>query len=318
MAEHLLDVKAFPGIDNTSDLASVSRPRKAGVYFYEIDNIDIDDNGKPHRRKGFDTPIFTGTNVRSIWANDNVCLFAEDQYFCKLNDDNSVTILIYNVDETDPFCYVANGDTVYFSNNSIVGYVNRDGNSYPFPDPNQTYKVRMVGGHILEWYNSRLYAGNDANLFYSDAAIPTRMDTRKNAIAFHSRLTMVKAVDNGIYVSDSDNVYYEGGMDATAFVETKVLNFPAIEGMSVATVLKKGKAVRRVVYWMTKYGPYAGYNDGTVVPMQGGLFHLDGLESGTAVIKDGAYQQLTMVGKYKIGYGGSGGVYDMPPAILND
>ena len=49
---------------------------------------------------------------------------------------------------------------------------------------------------------------------------------------------------------------------------------------------------------MTKKGRYAGYNEGLVEPMQRGLYSVDGLISGTAIIKDGTYQQLVMIGKY--------------------
>ncbi len=315
MSEHFLNVKSFLGIDNISDLTSVSVPRKAGVYFYEIDNIDIDDQGKLHRRKGVKSRIFTPEygNIRSLWANDTICLFVDGNRFRMLNDDNTATTLIYNIDETDPMCYVEQANLVYFSNSSIVGYVDTSTSlPHPFPETTQAYKTKMVGGQILEWYNSRLYSANGANLFYSDATIPVRMDERKNAIAFPSRITMLKAVDDGIYVSDSNNVYFEGGADASVFVEKKVLDVPAIEGMSACKFPKKSSKSVQVAYWMTKHGIYAGYPGGIVSPMQGGLFNLDGLDVGTAIMKDGAYQQLLMVGKYKLGYGGATGAYRVP------
>jgi hypothetical protein len=155
----------------------------------------------------------------------------------------------------------------------------------------------MVGGQILEFYNSRLYAALACNLFFSDATIPTQMDKRKNAIAFPSRITMVKAVDDGIYISDSNSVYFMHGSDPSNFVERKVLDVPAVEGMSV-TVTPKGKITKKAVYWWTKKGIHAGYNEGLVKPQQLGLFKIDGLTSGTAIIKDGSYQQLLMIGKY--------------------
>ena len=313
MSEHHLDVKAFLGIDNTSDLASVSIQRKGGIYFYEIDNIDIDDAGKIHRRDGYKTSIFTGDNIRSLWANDKICLFASHTNLKKLNTDNTTVTLISDVDETDPFSFVEHGDVVYFTNNSIIGYIDTNtGLPYPFPEPVMSYKTKMVGGHILEWYNSRLYAANGSNLFFSDATVPTRMDTRKNAIAFPSRITMLKAVDDGLYVSDSKNVYFENGGDPISeFVEVQRLDFPAIEGMSAVSV-GQDKASRKVAYWMTKNGPYTGYSGGIVTPQQEGLFSIEGLEYGTAIIKSGSYNQFLTIGKFKIGEGGSEGVFNLP------
>lgn len=298
MSEHFLNIKAFLGIDNTSDLASVSLPRKAGIYFYKIDNVDIDDNGKPHRRDGFGDAVYNGSSIRSLWANDKICLFADGTHLKTLNSYNIATNLIDGINATDTFCYVEHGSLVYFSSSSIIGYINADlGISYPFPDPAQTFKVKMVGGQILEFYNSRLYAANGCNLFFSDATVPTRMDNRKNAIAFPSRITMMKAVNDGIYISDSKGIYFEAGRDVSEFVERKVADVPAIEGMSV-TVGVKGKTIKKAVYWMTEKGIYAGYDEGVVMAQQKGLFSVSGLVSGTAIIRDGTYRQLLMVGKY--------------------
>jgi hypothetical protein len=298
MSEHYLDIKEFLGTDNTSDLVSVSIPRKAGIFFYKLDNVDIDDNGKPHRRDGYGNPIYSGSSIRSLWANDKIRLFADDTNLKYMNADNATFNLVSGISLTDVFSYVENGDLIYFASDSIIGYIDADtATPNPFPDPAQDFKTRMVGGQILEFYNSRLYAANGCNLFFSDATVPTRMDTRKNAIAFPSRITMVKAVDNGIYVSDSNYVYFESGGDPSEFTERRVTDVPAIEGMSVTGKIK-GKMKKKVVYWMTKKGIYAGFNSGDVIPQQLGLFTVDGLESGTAIIKEGTYQQLLMIGKY--------------------
>lgn len=298
MTEHFLNIKSFLGTDNTSDLASASVQRKGGIFFYKLNNVDIDDNGKLHRRPGFGGSIYSGSSIRSFWANDKIGLFADGTNLKHLNGYGVTTTIIADINSTETFCYVEHGSLVYFSTISIIGYINADtATPYPFPEPAQTFKIKMVGGQILEFYNNRLYAASGANLFFSDATVPTRMDNRKNAIAFPSRITMVKSVDDGIYVSDSDHVYFEAGGDPSDFREIGKLDVPAIEGMSI-TAPAKGKITKKRVYWMTKKGLYAGYNEGVVEPMQRGLFSVDGLVSGTAMIKDGTYQQLVMIGKY--------------------
>lgn len=299
MSEHFLNIKGFLGTDNTSDLASVSVQRKAGIFFYKLDNVDIDDNMKPHRRDGYGDAVYSGSSIRSLWANDKIRLFADGTNLKCLDVYDASFNLVSDISLTDTFSYVEYGDLIFFASQTIIGYINAStATSYPFPDPGQTFKDKMVGGQILEFYNGRLYAANGSNLFFSDATVPTRMDTRKNAIAFPSRITMVKAVDDGIYVSDSNHVYFESGSDPISnFMQITRLDVPAIEGMSV-TAPVRGKVTKKTVYWMTKKGPYAGYNEGIVKPMQGGLFNIEGLVSGTAVIRDGTYQQLLMIGKY--------------------
>ncbi len=301
MTEHALEIQSFLGIDNTSDAVSRSVQRKGGIYFSTMDNVDIDDNGKPHRRVGYGGAVVTGTNIRSLWANDDICLYAKGTVFCKLNTDDTSTELITDIDATDKFAYVDIGNIVYFSNSSIVGYVSTDtGLPYAFSTPTETFKEKMVGGQIFEFYNSRLYAANACNLFFSDATVPTRMDTRKNAIAFPSRITMVKAVSDGIYVSDSDKVHFLSGKSPTEFVSRIVSDIPAAEGMSVSGMVKKRKIVTKTVFWIGSNGcPYEGYSEGIVVAKQGGLFSLSDLESGTAIIKNGDYQQLITIGRLK-------------------
>ena len=291
-------IKRVYGIDNVSDLAA-NRLRKDGAYFYEIENADIDDNGKSHLRDGFGSAIVSSTNIRSLWANDDICLYLQGTNFKRLSTGDVPVTLIEDVSGDDDFSYTFNGNYVFFSNMGIIGYIDvRTGLPYPFPLPTENFKVRMVGGQILEWFNSRLYAAHNTNLFFSDATIPTRMDTRKNAISFKSRITMAKGVDDGMYVSDSEKVYFEAGRSPISeFVEIPKLDFPAIEGMSVVAI-PKGKSTTRVVYWLAEDGyVYAGYNQGVVVRMQEGLFQKTGLTSGSAIIRNSPFQQFIAIGR---------------------
>jgi hypothetical protein len=320
MPEQSLEISQFLGIDNTSDMMSVSALRKNGIYFYEIDNVDIDDNFKPHRRVGYEeTPIVTCTSGRSLWASPSgkICLFVDGTTFYKLNTDNTTTVLITGVDSSDTFTYVEVGNFVYFSNMSIVGYIDtRVGTTSVFPTTTQTFKTKMVGGQILEYHYNRLYAVNQENIFYSDATILTQMDGRKNAIALPSRGTMFKSVVDGVYVSDKEKVYFWTGRGPDDFVSREVLDVPAIEGMSVSTIVKKRKVSTKTVYFMTDKGPYEGYPEGIIVPKQGGLFSMANFDRGTTIIKNGTYQQFISIGKLKVGTGDSNGEFIFIPATM--
>jgi hypothetical protein len=109
---------------------------------------------------------------------------------------------------------------------------------------------------------------------------------------------MVKAVDDGIYVSDSEKVYFEGGRSPISeWVEISRLDYPAIEGMS-AVVIPKGAPAAKVAYWLAEDGyVYAGYNQGVVVKVQEGLFKKTGLTSGSAIIRNSPFQQFLAIGR---------------------
>ena len=319
MPEQALEIKQWLGIDNTSDMMAVSIPRKNGIYFYEIDNVDIDDSLKPHRRVGYSTRYTQGANSRSLWASPTgkICLFASGTSFCKLNTDWTNDTLITPIDPTDEFAYVEVGNFVYFSTMSIVGYIDtRVGTTSVFPTPTQTFKTKMVGGQILEYHYNRLYAANRENQFYSDAAILTQMDTRKNAIAHPSRITMMKSVVDGIYLSDSERVYFQAGRTPDEFVSREVLDVPAIEGMSVSGFTRKRKVTTKTVYFMTDKGMFEGLPEGVLVQKQGGLFVMADLEKGCAILKNGTYQQYLGVGKMKAGTGGASGEFIEPTMTM--
>jgi hypothetical protein len=254
-----------------------------------------------------------------------VCLFVHGNIFKKLPGEVTSTVeatantqratpttLILPVDPTDRMCYANHGSRAYFSNNTLIGYVDvTSGASHAFPDPSQVFKEKMTGGHILEVYRSRLYAARDRYLTYSDATVLERKDTRKNTIPFPLRITMVKAVSDGIYVGvcnvfeasgeqETGAVYFMGGDEPGNFQQVMVSDEGPIEGMSITVdgdEIGKG-AMGKTVYWVTKYGVKKGYPGGTVLEMQDGLFLPEDMDLGTAIYTTrNGYSQALFVGQ---------------------
>ena len=320
MAESFAKIEKFLGIDNTSDPTRVGLKRGGGIFLTEADNVDIDDEGMAHRRGGY-AQLFLSGAVHSWWSDGKTGLFVQGTDFKKLNADYTATILITDVDPTDRMTYVKVNDIIYFSNSSIVGYV-KDGSSYPFPDPNQTFKQRMFGGNLLEYYNSRLYAAFGDTIYFSDATVLTRMDKRKNAIPFPGRITMMKAVLNGIFVSAGDKISFMEGGDPFQFTFAPVLDIPAIEGTAITVEGEEiGRGLKgKAVFWLTELGVYRGLPGGVVTQMQGGLFSIEDIDAGMAVLKDDhGYQQYLAICPMVPGVGGSEGDVRMPRvAVVGD
>ncbi len=314
MAQPLIRFKKFLGIDNTSDLAS-DRVKGRGIFLYECDNVDIDDENKPHRREGDQEKVVDSTTIHSVWADGETFLYVDSTILKRLNKDHTVTTLIDGINPTDRMAYVKGNNTIYFGNNSIVGYI-VNGLPYPFPDPNQAFKMRMVGGQLLEIYRNRLYAANGPNLFFSDATILFRTDKRKNAIAFHNRITMAKAVVDGMYVGVDDAVFFMKGSDPISdFTQIKITDNGAIEGTAISVDDDDiGRGITsRTVYWTSKTGAvYKGFPGGVAVQCQDGLFAMDDLDIGSAILKcDHGYQQYVAVCSLVAGKGGASGAARM-------
>lgn len=322
MPEPSIRIKVFKGIDNLSDNITLN-PRAQSIYLREADNLNIDDDGKLHRRDGHEeTPIFSSPNVHSFWSDGTISLFVDGTILKRLNTDYSTSVLVEGVDPTDRMCYLSINGIVYFSNRSIIGYI-VDGLPYPFAAPEQTFKIKMIGGQALEFYNSRLYAANDKNLFFSDATVPTRMDKRKNAIAFPDYIPMVKSVLDGIYVGQANSIYFIKGSDPFSdFVQDKVYDTGVIEGTATAMDDDDiGRGMKgRVAYWIGTDGAvYKGLPSGVVIQCQEGLFEMKDLDIGTAVFKDDhGYTQYVAICSMKAGIGGASGEARVPrPTILS-
>ena len=299
----LLQIQSFLGIDNVTDPAKMKVGRNA-AFLVSAENVDIDDEKMVHRRKGFD-PAYLG-NVHSLWSNRDICLFIEGPELKRLWPDFSVTTILNGGTHVSRsrMEFVEGGGKIFFCNSSIIGYIENDV-SHPFPEPEMTFKKRMVGGHLLEWFNSRLYAAQDDKVFYSDAAAPMRMDTRKNFIQFEGRLTMMKAVADGMFVSAGKHVFFLKGLDALDFAILKVGDSPAYLGSAIKV---EGEDVGpgilgTVAMWLSDEGPFMGLPGGQVKNVNGNYCPEDMGQSAAIYRDDLGFGQYLCVSQL---IGGSG------------
>ena len=259
-----LEIESFLGVNNTTDPAKIPVTRR-GAFLVTGENVDIDDEKMLHRRKGFNQVI--PGDIHSLWSNGEICFFVQGPELKRLWPDYTATTLLDGGNQVNgsKMQFAEGGGKIFFCNNSIIGYI-EDGEPHPFPEPNMTFKKRMVGGHLLEFFNSRLYAAQDDKIFYSDAVAPMRMDTRKNFILFDGRLTMMKAVADGMYVSAAESVLFLKGLDGPEFTSFKVSDSPAYAGSAIKV---EGEDIGpgllgTVVMWLSDEGPFMGLPGGQV------------------------------------------------------
>jgi hypothetical protein len=309
-----LELKSFLGIDNVTDPAKVKVGKNAG-FLVSAENVDIDDEKMVHRRKGYD-PVFPG-EVHSLWSNGGICFFVQGPELKRLLLDYTATTILNGGTQVNGsrMEFVEGGGKIFFCNSSIIGYI-ENGVSHPFPEPEITFKKRMVGGHLLEWFNSRLYAAQDDKIFYSDAAAPMRMDTRKNFIPFEGRLTMMKAVADGMYVSAGENIFFLKGLDAPDFVQFKVGDSPAYFGSAIKV---EGEDVGpgilgTVVIWLSDDGLFMGLPGGQVKNLNPNYVPEDMGQSAAIYRDDIGFGQYLCISQLVGGYGE--GKMEFPLPIL--
>lgn len=283
MVETFIEMRNIKGVMNTVDPTRIPKD-----YLSVGTNVDIDDEFMVKMSTGYEK-IFSG-DCHSLWSNrDKTFGLFVDGGSLKIIHQNlaTPTTLLSGLYPKSPMCYAEGGGFIFFSNREIVGCI-RDGIAYPFPVIDQPFKKRMVGGHILEYFNSRLYAAGTEMIVYSDAASPFIMDERDNATQLLGQITMMKAIADGMYVSHGNTVAFLSGLSPSEFRYIPVNDSPAIPGMSMTLEgeeVAKG-IMGRVAIWWAEDGCFIGLPEGQVKNLTQGYFTLEGVENGALIYRD--------------------------------
>jgi hypothetical protein len=229
----MFEIKGFRGKNNLADPARIL-PSGGASFLAECRDVDIDDEFMIHRRGGFGSPIFPGGGIHSLWSNGEVCLFVQGGDLKRLNRDYSALTVLPG-SGPGRMVYVEVAGKVYLTNGTVIGYL-QGGNFQFFPDPKQPYKSPMVPGHLIEYFNGRLYVARDNEIWFSDPMALMRTDRRRNFKQLPSRIALMSAVDDGIYVSDLERTYFMGGGDLGEAALIDKADYPA----SMWVLLVKG------------------------------------------------------------------------------
>lgn len=308
MPEPDFEYKNIVGVSKKRDLSRIP----AG-HVVVAANVDSDNDKKIHRRRG--RTLIDDESTHSIWSNASICLCVQGGNLKEvtLNFNTMVatyTTILANVGDT-PMIFQDVADMVFFSNSDVFGYI-REHVAHGIPEVDQEFKVRMTAGHLMEYWDSRLWVFQNVILVYSDATEPFVRDKRHNFAAFNGRGRMLKAVKDGLYVSDSKRCgFLQGGEgDPPKFNYTEVCPFPAIEGMAISSIEQVSGISMKVALWATEDGCYRGLSGGQVDRVTGDHFWINGAARGrvTVLLRNLKNQvkvrQFVGIYDLKPGYGG--------------
>jgi len=194
--------------------------------------------------------------------------------------------------------YVDVNGTVYLANATIIGYL-RD-NNFNFP-PSADLQISLVPGHLIEYFNGRLYVGRDNEIWFSDVMALMRTDKRRNFKQLPSRIMLMSAVDDGIFVSDLERTYFMRGGDPGEAVLIDKADYPAIpytaQKIDMAKIGGLGLSGSAVL-WASKMGVCLGASGGQVKNLTGDHFRIEGeIPPATSIIRkeNGFHQYLVCV-----------------------
>lgn len=217
---------------------------KALVYTEAVDLLNIDPNEKGGGSlRGGAVLDLIGIDPHSGWSDGKQAYFVEASMLKRFWPGVGSDILaVLESDDPADFCPV--NDIVVMSNGKDFKVIEDGEVSTPFV-PSSPFKEPMSPGHLLEFYNGRLYAALDNVVYASDsldsqdAGGIEQMDERKNVVAvFASEVQMIKRVAGGLYVSDMQETFFLAGSDPfidEGFRQDSIFPYPALKG-SVKTV----------------------------------------------------------------------------------
>lgn len=252
-------IQQFTGVDNLNPEFNV--PLNGML---EGENIYIDDEQRVKGRDGY--VLQSAGNFHSIWNNTarDVTLVVQDDKIQSVRSGFALIDLVSGLTGTGKMSYVeASTDTVIYSNGVEIGQL-VDQVDTPFVVPSESYKRTPVPGHLLAFLNARLYMASTGVLWFTDA-YTYNVDRRIGFFQFKSYITLLHAVDDGLYVSDSERTYFVKN-DPPSKIE--VHPYPAIPYNSQVTHSERfsieGLPTGKVVMWASEKGLVVGGNGGIV------------------------------------------------------
>jgi hypothetical protein len=282
--QKILTVKEFLGLNNVLPPERIPPGEKA--FLTVAQNLDIDNSRKGTLRGGYADPTYSGSGIHSMFSYLDVVLFVEGADLKRLNPDYSDDIIHENAGDAR-MNYVGVQDRIYYTNDSIIEYYDRKlRQAVAFIPPTQTYKILMPPGHLIEWYMGRLLVARDGELWGSDPMAPHQTDSRRGFKQMGGYLTMVRAVQDGLYVSNGDKTYWMPG-EFTEMSRITIDEHSAVLGTDIRV---DGEFVGKgfpgwVIVWLTKTGITVGAKEGKLVKMTKDFYRPELEYSGAAMVR---------------------------------
>lgn len=217
-------------MNNVDDPADVGAPvpKIRALIFTEavlLENYDADSDGGLTMRAGSVRASNVGTS--SGWSNPYL---PREEFVVQGTElkrrwpDGSLSVLRSGLTAGLRMAFVQVNDVVAYSNGVESGVIEHGVCVDPFV-PTEPFKLPMVAGHFLEFYNGRLYAlrnmGGQAVLYCSGSmttpgGIESMDQDACRAWIFNGTGTMLQRVDTGLFVSAGGETFYLHGDDPFA------------------------------------------------------------------------------------------------------
>lgn len=208
MIEKIITFKDFAGTNNRNDPMRVDRLSSRFKHLVTATNCDIDNDRMLSRRAGY-AQVIDDTGFHSMWANSTICLLVQDTILKRMYEDYSLESLKTGLTSGRIMSYADMKDgRIAVTNSDIIGYV-QAGAYNDMPTPTIQFRIKPYPGQLIEWYNGRLYIARGDRIYYTDP-YALRMRLKKNYIQTSGHVTLLKAVDDGLWIADGKIHFLSG------------------------------------------------------------------------------------------------------------
>ena len=272
----------FTGMKNT-----VAPERLGPNELEKALNVDIDDAGHIRRRRGYN--LVNGSSHHSLKTIGGRVLGVRDGVLGRIYQDFSFASIVTGIGAA-PVCYTEVDGNVYFSsvaasgvidpNDSLSDWGQTDGQGVwhsPVISPTSTLGAisgKLLGDPVtatsLEAYKGRVYMAAEKTLWATELYQYHYVDRTKNFMQFEHEITLVMAVDNGLYVGTEGGLYFLQGTFGQ--FKLSMINSDAVlrgSGQVVPAELINPNARNQpmpageAAVFMTAGGVLAGFDNGT-------------------------------------------------------
>jgi hypothetical protein len=229
-----------PTVANYDDVSEVDVLRRYNVaftYVQKVSGVDVDESGL--------------SPVTSVTGSDaGVMLVSGLSHTITDSRISHIRIYVTSAMGTEFFAQV---DVPFGENSAFV--------SAPFGRGKKLstqHLAPMPVGQLIEYYNGRMYVASGNILYYSEPLRYGYYHTAHGFLMFEDRITLLRAADNGLFISADQTYFMEGTPEKDKLSRTVVLPYRAIEGASCVVPNTKD------VMWLSERGMVVGGADGKV------------------------------------------------------
>lgn len=305
-------LQTFDGLKNT-----VARERLGPKDLETAQNIDLDDTGQVRRRRGF-TQV-DSAEWHSIWGPTSTSKHfgVRNGVLGIIRSGGSFYSLGINIGAT-ACCFTEVNQNIYFSSADMSGIVapnetvspwgTTDGQGFwdsPVYTPTDT--LGEVGGRylndppvadVIEAFHGRIYLGCKRTIWKTILYGYSFVDKNAGFYQFEDDITMIRAVDDGIYVGTKSGLYFmqEERILMREFKSLKldkVLDIAVLRGSDVVVPLhlvhpnamQQATPTGVAIVFYTNAGIMAAFNGGEIYNMTQNRFILPGGVSAAGLFR---------------------------------